>query len=99
MLWPHGMNTTVCGEVNMYSPQIGQSQSVDRSMQRCDSRIAIERQAEHFYDTVSQRRKGSGVGPHLAVEKILTQTFTDATDPTVIAMVYAFLGVVVPKLA
>ena len=47
MLCPHGMNTTVCGDVNMYSPQIGQSQSVERSMQRCVSRIATARQAEH----------------------------------------------------
>ena len=33
----------------MYSPQIGQSQSVDRSMHRCVSRMATDKQAEHVY--------------------------------------------------
>ena len=47
MLWPHGMKTTGFGEVNMYSPQMGQSQSVERSMHLCELSIDVVMQARH----------------------------------------------------
>lgn len=41
------MNTTGLGEVNMYSPQMGQSQSVERSMHLCELWIEVVMHARH----------------------------------------------------
>ena len=43
------MNTTVSGDVNMYSPHIGQSQSVERSMHLCEVAMEIDMQTQHVY--------------------------------------------------
>lgn len=43
------MKTRGFGEVNMYSPQMGQLQSVERSIHLCDPRIEIEMHAQHVY--------------------------------------------------
>jgi len=45
MLWPHVIKTTGFGDVNMYSPQMGQSQSVDRSIHLCELCIDVVMQA------------------------------------------------------
>ena len=46
MVWPHFIIATGLGELKRYSPQMGQSQSVDRSTHRCS--VRVETHAEHF---------------------------------------------------
>lgn len=36
---------------------------------------------------------------YLAVEEILPQALPDAANPTIVAVIYALLGIIVPKLA
>jgi hypothetical protein len=48
MLWPHCMKMTGRGELNMYSPQMGQSQSMERSMHLWPVSMEMEMQAMHF---------------------------------------------------
>lgn len=92
------MKTTVRVEVNMYSPQMGQSHSVERSMQRWESLSWMDMQTpqvsnkcQHkFSDSVSE-------GAHLAVEEILPQSLPYPTDPAVVAVVYTLLRIIIPQ--
>ena len=46
------INTTVNVDVNIYSPQIGQSHSVDRSMHLCEFSSAIDIHTLHLCEAV-----------------------------------------------
>jgi hypothetical protein len=54
------MKTTVSVEVNMNSPHIGQSHSVDRSIHRCEFSRAIDMHTPHFYHNLSNNIPGVG---------------------------------------
>lgn len=81
------MKTTGFGEVNIYSPQIGQSQSVDRSMHLWEVSIDVVIQARQVY--ICQLSQGSICvkRAYLAVEEILAQTKTAAANAAVVAVV------------
>lgn len=71
MEWPQVMKTTVCVDVNINSPQMGQSHSVLRSMHRWEPSRAMDMQTPHFWREVSSgRRVIRGEERYLAVEKV-----------------------------
>lgn len=90
------MKTTGLGDVNRYSPHIGQSHSVDRSMHLCVLSIEVEMHARHVWKAISL-----GVGvvcdfSHLAMKEIFAKTHPLATDTTIVAVIDRFAGSILP---
>ena len=84
----------------MYSPQIGQSQSVDRSIQRWLSCMEIDMHTQQVCEIDERSRFYPVMGQtHLAMKEVLAQALTHTTDPSIVAMVYALLRVIIPQLA
>ena len=84
----------------MYSPHIGQSQSVDRSMQRWESAIEMDMHTQQVCRKVSRWFSGQVVEgrkeTHVTVVKVLSQSPPNSADAAVIAVVDTLLVVVVP---
>lgn len=95
------MNTTVSVDVNMNSPHIGQSHSVERSMHLCDPSRAIDMHTPHFYflcqhqftSHIIENRATS----NLAMEKVFPKPLSYSTNPAIVAMIYGFSRVIVPQ--
>lgn len=95
------MKTTVRVDVNINSPHIGQSHSVERSMHLCDPSRAIDMHTPHFYFLCQHQFIFHSVEnratSNLAMEKVLPKPLSDSTNPAIIAMIYGFSRVVVPQ--
>lgn len=92
------MKTTVSGEVNMYSPHIGQLHFVERSIHLCVVSIDMGIHTQQVCREISQGlfQHQNRIDQYLAVEKILPKSLADTANTTIIAVIYTLLIVIIP---
>jgi hypothetical protein len=93
------MKTTGLGDVNMYSPQMGQSQSVDRSIHLCELSIDVGIQALQICVLLAVTSRHICYETHFAVEEVLAQAHPTSTYATVGTMIDGLVLSILPELA
>lgn len=85
----------------MYSPHMGQSQSVERSMHLCDVSMEVGIQAQHVWIEmfVSNGWRGTSYAmiSHLAVHIVLPQPQSATADTAVVTVIDGFRRSILPQ--